>query len=168
IYRKKMLDVTGLFDEDFFAYMEDVDLAFRGRLAGWNCLYVPEAVVYHFHGGTAGYGSDFTVYYGNRNIIWNVVKNFPPSLLITSLPFIVARNLAVIPYYAVRGYAVTILRSKVDAVIGIPGMLARRRKRAAPAGNIKGLVRTWAKLPKPADGDARGAISKESSIGSVK
>lgn len=36
LYRRKMLEEVGLFDEDFFAYMEDVDLAFRGQLAGWN------------------------------------------------------------------------------------------------------------------------------------
>ena len=45
LYRKEMLEEIGLFDEDFFLYMEDVDLAFRGRLAGWKCIYVPEAVV---------------------------------------------------------------------------------------------------------------------------
>ena len=45
LYRKKMLDEIGLFDEDFFLYMEDVDLAFRARLAGWRCIYVPEAKV---------------------------------------------------------------------------------------------------------------------------
>ena len=80
LYRKEMLDEIGLFDEDFFLYMEDVDLAFRGRLAGWKCIYD-----------------------GNRNVIWYVIKDFPPRLLITSLPFILARNLALIPYDALRG-----------------------------------------------------------------
>ena len=41
LYRKAMLDQIGLFDEDFFAYHEDVDLAFRARLFGWKCMYVP-------------------------------------------------------------------------------------------------------------------------------
>src|SRR5512138_3034202 len=40
LYRKEMLDEIGLFDEDFFLYMEDVDLAFRAKLAGWKCVYV--------------------------------------------------------------------------------------------------------------------------------
>ncbi len=148
LYKKKMLDETGLFDEDFFAYMEDVDLAFRGRLAGWKCMYVPEAVVYHFHGGTAGYGSEFTIYYGNRNIIWNAIKNYPMSLLLTALPFIICRNLAVIPYYAVRGHGVTILRSKIDAVKGIPGILKKRSKSIPVKRKIDGLIVTWAKLPR--------------------
>jgi hypothetical protein len=53
LYRKSMLEEIGLFDEDFHAYVEDTDLAFRGRLAGWKCLYVPNAVVYHVHAGTS-------------------------------------------------------------------------------------------------------------------
>ncbi|MGA9138887.1 MAG: glycosyltransferase family 2 protein, partial [Methanocella sp.] len=48
MYRKEMLDKIGLFDEDFFAYMEDADLAFRGQLAGWKCIYVPEAIALHY------------------------------------------------------------------------------------------------------------------------
>jgi GT2 family glycosyltransferase len=92
LYRRSMLDEVGLFDEDFTSYLEDTDLAFRGRLAGWRCLYVPKAVVYHVHGGTAGYVSPYTVYYGNRNIVWYPFKDFPLPLLLTSLPFIIGRR----------------------------------------------------------------------------
>lgn len=148
LYKKKMLDEIGLFDEDFFAYMEDVDLAFRGRLAGWKCMYVPEAVVYHFHGGTAGYGSEFTIYYGNRNIIWNAMKNYPLPMLLASLPFIIARNLAVIPYYTVRGHGLTILRSKADAMKGMPGIIDKRRNSPRAKRKISGFILTWAKLPR--------------------
>jgi GT2 family glycosyltransferase len=148
LYRKEMLDEIGLFDEDFFLYMEDVDLAFRGRLAGWSCIYVPEAVVYHHHGGTAGTGSDLSVYYGNRNVIWYVLKDFPARLLITSLPFILARNLAVIPYYVLRGQGRVILKSKLDALIGTTKMLNKRRDvvRRARDTEIERFVKTWADM----------------------
>lgn len=116
LYRKTMLDEIGLFDEDFFMYMEDVDLSFRARLAGWKCLFVPTAVVYHHHGGTAGYGSDIAVYYGNRNIIWVVVKNYPSRLLLFSLPWILGRNIGVIVYYAFHRKGRVILRAKLDAI----------------------------------------------------
>lgn len=128
IYRKAMLDKIGLFDEDFVAYMEDVDLAFRGRLAGWKCLYIPNAVVYHVHGGTAGYVTDYTIYYGNRNIVWNCFKNYPNKLLITSLPWIICRNLAVIPYYVLKGHGNTIIRSKIDAIKGLLKIISKRSK----------------------------------------
>jgi GT2 family glycosyltransferase len=148
LYRKEMLDEIGLFDEDFFLYMEDVDLAFRAKLAGWKCIYVPEAVVYHHHGGTAGFGSDLAVYYGNRNVIWYAVKGFPTGLLLTSLPWIVGRNLAVIPYYAMRGQGKTILRSKMDALIGLPMMLKKRKSivRRAPEREIRRYINTWANI----------------------
>ncbi len=148
LYRKEMLDEIGLFDEDFFLYMEDVDLAFRAKLAGWKCIYVPKAVVYHYHGGTAGFGSDLAVYYGNRNVIWYAVKGFPTGLLLTSLPWIVGRNLTVIPYYAMRGQGKTILRSKLDALKGISRMLKKRKSivRRAPEREIKRYINTWANI----------------------
>jgi GT2 family glycosyltransferase len=144
MYKRDMLQEIGLFDEDFGAYMEDVDLAFRGRLAGWKCLYVPKAIVYHIHGGTAGYMTDYTVYHGNRNIIWNCVKNFPIWLLVTSVPWIIGRNVATIPYYILKGHTKAIIKSKTDAIIGIPKMLAKRSGCKVETKEIKKYIRTWA------------------------
>ena len=148
LYRKKMLDDIGLFDEDFFLYLEDVDLAMRARLAGWKCIYVPRAKVVHHHGGTAGVGSDLAVYYGNRNILWYPVKDFPLSLLVTSLPFILGRNLATIPYYALRGQGRVILKSKIDALRGVVKMIRKRRDvvRRQDYSGIKRFVQTWGEL----------------------
>lgn len=148
LYRKSMLEEIGLFDEDFFLYMEDVDLAFRARLAGWRCIYVPRAKVYHLHGGTAGFGSDLAVYYGNRNVIWYAVKDFPAWILISSLPFILARNLAVIPYYALHGQSRVILKSKIDALRGVPKMLEKRKNivRKASSAEIGRFMKTWSSM----------------------
>ena len=145
LYRREMMDEIGLFDEDFFLYLEDVDLAFRARLAGWKCIYVPGARVIHHHGGTAGVGSDLAVYYGNRNIVWYPIKDFPFRLLITSLPFIVARNLAVIPYYALRGQGGVILKSKLDALKGVVKMMGKRKDvvRRVDYSQIKRFVEIW-------------------------
>lgn len=143
LYRREMLDEIGLFDDDFFLYLEDVDLAFRARLAGWKCIYVPWAVVIHHHGKTAGVGSDLAVYYGNRNIVWFPVKDFPLRLLFTSLPFILARNLATIPYYALRGQGRVILKSKLDALRGVVKMMRKRKDvlRRAEYSEIKRFVK---------------------------
>ena len=148
LYRKEMLDEIGLFDEDFFLYLEDVDLAFRARLAGWKCVYVPGARAVHYHGGTAGVGSDLAVYYGNRNIVWYPVKDFPARLLVTSLPFILGRNLAVIPYYALRGQGRVILKSKIDGMKGLPKMLRKRRDvvRRASGDEIRRFIYRWAEI----------------------
>ncbi len=86
LYRKKMLDEIGLFDEDFFAYAEDTDLGWRARLAGWKAYYVPEATVYHHHSRQFGTYSTRKAFLVERNRIWVALKNFPPSLLCLS-PF---------------------------------------------------------------------------------
>lgn len=75
IYRRSMLFDIGLFDEDYFAYYEDVDLSFRAQLKGYRCLYVPEAIVYHRLGGTSKPESDLVVYYTERNVLFNLVKD---------------------------------------------------------------------------------------------
>lgn len=149
LYRRDMLEKIGLFDEDFYAYLEDTDLAFRGRLAGWKCLYVPKAVLYHMHGGTAGFESDYTIYYGNRNVLWNTIKNFPCRLLISSLPWIIGRNIGVIPYYILKGHGKAVLRSKIDAIKGIPKMLAKRTHSPVNENEIKLFIQKWAKIRSP-------------------
>ncbi|MDP3045861.1 MAG: glycosyltransferase family 2 protein, partial [Chloroflexota bacterium] len=74
--RQALLDAGG-FDEDYFAYVEDVDLGFRLRLLGHRCLYVPTAVAHHVGSASHGPNSDFSVYYGQRNLVWTYVKNMP-------------------------------------------------------------------------------------------
>ncbi|AIQ38139.1 MULTISPECIES: glycosyltransferase family 2 protein [Paenibacillus] len=82
LYRKKALDEVGLFDEDFFCYCEDTDLGFRLQLAGWKCLYVSEAIVYHRYSSSAGKYSLFKTYLIERNHYWFVIKNYPASLIL--------------------------------------------------------------------------------------
>ncbi|MDD1719681.1 MAG: glycosyltransferase family 2 protein [Methanoregulaceae archaeon] len=148
LYRRKMLEQIGLFDEDFFLFMEDVDLALRARMSGWRCIYVPTARVFHYHGGTAGVGSDCAVYYGNRNIIWYPFKDYPWSFMVTSIFWIAGRTMGTIPYYIIRGKAAVILKSKIDGIMGIPGMLRKRKgiRRTLPAREIAALFHTWCNM----------------------
>lgn len=81
LFRKEMLDEIGLFDEDFFAYAEDTDLGWRARLAGWKCIYNPQALVYHLHSSSTGNYSPFKAFLVERNRIWVALKNFPIPLL---------------------------------------------------------------------------------------
>lgn len=146
LYRREMLEEVGSFDEVFFLYMEDVDLALRARLAGWKCRYVPQAVVFHANGGSVGRGSDLGIYYGNRNILWYTFKDFPIRLLVTSLPWIIGRNLGVVLYYAFRGRGRLAIRAKIDALAGLGNIIRKRRRviRSASHQEIAQLVKTWA------------------------
>ena len=84
MYRRKLLEETGGFDEDFFAYADDADLGLRARWLGWNCVYVPGAVVYHHHSATTGSFDPGKIYLVERNRIWLAVKNLPLPLLLFS------------------------------------------------------------------------------------
>ncbi len=77
LYRVSMLDEISLFDEDFFAYYEDVDLSFRAQLAGWKVAFAPDAVVYHKIGATSGKIKGFTVYQTMKNQPLLLLKNVP-------------------------------------------------------------------------------------------
>ena len=103
LYRREMLDEIGLFDEDFFLYLDDVDIGLRGRLAGWKCMYVPDAVVYHRYSATAEPYSPLKAFLVERNRLWIVLKYFPVRLIFTSLFYTFLR-------YLVQGYGV--LRGK--------------------------------------------------------
>ena len=93
LYRRQMLDEIGLFDHRFFAYCEDMDLAWRGRLMGWRCVYVPLARVYHAHSATSGQGSAFKRFLTSRNRIWTVVKNYHSPDFWLQLPRLVFYDL---------------------------------------------------------------------------
>ncbi|NJM42614.1 MAG: glycosyltransferase family 2 protein [Anaerolineae bacterium] len=94
LYRREMLDQIGLYDERFFMYLEDVDLAWRAQRAGWRCRYVPTAKVIHFTSASAGEGSPFKMKLLGRNKVWLVAKNAP----VQDWPVIVLYDLAAVFY----------------------------------------------------------------------
>lgn len=81
MYRKAMLDQIGGFDEDFFAYADDAELGLRARIAGWECIYTPRAVVRHHRGATLGVASVGRLKLIERNRVLLAFKLFPWSLL---------------------------------------------------------------------------------------
>jgi len=81
LYKIEMLKNIGLFDEDFFAYYEDVDISFRAQLAGWKVAYSSSAVAYHKQGVTSKKMPGFTVYQTFKNLPLLFLKNVPGSLL---------------------------------------------------------------------------------------
>ena len=125
-YRRTMLEEIGLFDEELGAYCEDVDLAFRAQLAGFKCVYVPQARVYHRLGATGG--GPLASYYCGRNFISVVAKNMPGSLL--------------------RKHWWRILRGQAGYVWQSLRHLREPAARARLKGQWHGLIslpRTWAK-----------------------
>jgi GT2 family glycosyltransferase len=91
MYRKRVFDEVGLFDEDFFAYGDDAEIGIRARMAGWRCFYVPKAILYHKNSGSTAPYSPLKAFYVERNRFWITVKYFPMSLLFLSLFFTIYR-----------------------------------------------------------------------------
>lgn len=77
LYRVKTLREVGLFDEDFFAYYEDVDLSFRAQWAGWKVRFAPQALAYHEIGATSGKIKGFATYQTMKNQQLLLYKNLP-------------------------------------------------------------------------------------------
>ncbi|MCI4331483.1 MAG: glycosyltransferase family 2 protein, partial [Thermoplasmata archaeon] len=77
LYSRAMLEEVGGFDESFEAYYEDVDLAWRGRIAGFRCVYNPMARVRHVHSATWGRLSRRKLFLLERNRLWTLWKDYP-------------------------------------------------------------------------------------------
>lgn len=90
IYKREVFEEAGFFDEDFFAYYEDVDFSFRLQLLGYRCYYNPKAVCYHKRGATTSGMSGFQTMLCEKNLIALRIKNYPGRLYLYSFPFFAA------------------------------------------------------------------------------
>jgi GT2 family glycosyltransferase len=128
MYRRSMLDEIGLFDEDYFAYLEDVDLGLRAQNAGYKCWYVPTAIIYHLGCGTTGSGYHPLVVRLSSQNNWNtIIKNIPGPLLWKFLPHIAYWQLYYFAVVIVRGGQVIPWLEGTGRALGLlPRMLQKR------------------------------------------
>ena len=127
-YRRAMLDQIGLLDEDFFFSCEDVDLAWRAQLAGWQAIYAPRAVVYHKLAATGG--GVTASFYDGRNFIYLLAKDVPGCMWRRHWRSIVRGQLKITgsALRAWRGAAARArLRGQLAGLAGLPKMLRKRR-----------------------------------------
>lgn len=144
-YRRSMLDDIGLLDEDLFMYCEDVDLNWRAQLAGYKCVFAPQAVVYHHLSATGG--GEIASFYTGRNTLWVLAKNYPGGLLRRHWRAVVRAQLKIArdAFEARRGAAARArLRGQVAGLLGLPRWLRKRRtiqaKRNVSLDVIEGLL----------------------------
>jgi GT2 family glycosyltransferase len=127
-YRRDLFDRVGLFEERFGSYLEDVDLSWRARLAGFGCVFVPTAVVYHHVSATGG--GPYASYHVARNRIWLLVRNYPGGLLRRHAD-VVIESLAEEAFRAARAWrgaaARATLRGLMVGLLTWPRMLTARR-----------------------------------------
>ncbi|MCR5626324.1 MAG: glycosyltransferase family 2 protein [Lachnospiraceae bacterium] len=105
IYRRRILDEIGWFDEFHFAYLEDVDMGYRARIMGYINIYEPEAIVYHMGSGVSGSRhNDFKVRLSARNNMYIIMKNMPTLQIILNLPFFIIGFGIKALYFIITGY----------------------------------------------------------------
>ena len=104
IYRKKILEKIGYFDEEHFAYLEDTDIGYRARIYGYENWYAPEALVYHVGSGTSGSRyNHFKTRYSSRNNVYLIYKNMPLLQIILNLPFLIVGFGTKLLFFTVKG-----------------------------------------------------------------
>jgi len=159
LYRRAMLDDLALdgeyFDEDFFAYYEDADLAWRAQLRGWRCIHAPRAVATHTRGWgdtLRKRGRDVRDNHGPRLALRNrylmAVKNDAPGYFLADLPLILAAELPRLVYAALT--APGILLGLPDLVRAWPSALRKRRQMRSRWAFDDASVRHWFLLPEEA------------------
>lgn len=105
IYRKSVFEEIGYFDENFFAYMEDVDISYRAKIHGYKNIYCSSAKVYHIGSATTGskYNS-FKIKLAARNNIYVMYKNMPIIQLLINLPFLLLGQFVKFIFFSIRGF----------------------------------------------------------------
>jgi GT2 family glycosyltransferase len=145
VLRRRVFDLLGGYEERFFLYYEDVDLAFRAALAGYHALLVPSARVVHRLGATTRSMARLRFYVA-RNGMWCAVRCLP------DLPVgvLLRRALAELRVNRPRRYAAAEIAGRIAGLAGLPRALRERRaiqaRRVAPADELAALLRTPAAL----------------------
>ena len=117
IYRREILDKIGLFDEEHFAYLEDLDICYRARLRGYENWFCPSARVLHVGSGTSGSRYNlFKVRYSSRNNIYLAYKNMPLAQLIWNSPLLLLGFAAKALFFTSKGYGGEYIRGLKNGI----------------------------------------------------
>lgn len=144
LYPRELFLSSGGFDERYFCYHEDVDIAFRLRLMGERCQYVPDARVRHAGSAISGRSSAFSVFHGVRNGVWTYVKNMPGGLLMLTSPVWLVGSLMLLARGALRGVFVPTWKGFVAAFAGLgPALAARKQVRALRRVSVAHIAATF-------------------------
>jgi len=128
-YRRAALEDVGLLDERYGSYLEDADLAWRLRLAGWGCVSVPQARVLHVYSATASHGSPFKQRLQARNRVRVLVRCLPIRLWEKHWAAIMRYDLLAIAYAMLRRQP-ALIAGRLDAIRDMPALLGQRRRLA--------------------------------------
>ncbi len=111
LYRRKIFETIGYFDENHFAYLEDMDIGYRANIYGFKNIYVPDAHVFHAGSGVSGSRhNEFKVKLSSRNSVYLIWKNMPFVQIILNLPFLLAGYLIKTLFFVKKGLGKTYVK----------------------------------------------------------
>ncbi|MEO8784745.1 MAG: glycosyltransferase family 2 protein [Candidatus Saccharimonadales bacterium] len=128
LYRCDMLREIGLFDQDFFAYFEDVDISFRAQLAGWTVRFEPKALAYHHVGATSSHLGTFSLYHSSKNFSLLYARDMPAALFFKYLPLFWYQWFRWLATSTLRGHLWTYLKGNLRALSLLPQTIRMRRR----------------------------------------
>lgn len=128
LYRHKMLAEIGFFDDDFFAYYEDIDISFRAQLAGWKVFYEPSAIVHHHISATSARLRGFATYQTMKNLPLVVIKNAPRGLLRRILPRLMLAYILFFGRAITRSQGWSAFKGLFKMLLLLPKKIGQRRK----------------------------------------
>jgi GT2 family glycosyltransferase len=132
LYRRQMLEDIGRFDGGYFLYLDDADVAWRSRMAGWRALYVPDALVWHDHSATTRHGSSFKYFYVGRSRVRLLAKNADRRHLRRYGAQMLAFDLAYVAFVAVADRSLAPLRGRIAGLREWRGLRAETASRRRP------------------------------------
>jgi GT2 family glycosyltransferase len=128
LYRRQLFDHIGLFDADFFAYVEDVDMNLRLNRAGYKAWYVPGATVYHIGSATSGSKfNPFTLRLSTRNSFYLLIKHYSGMMFLRLLPVIIIYQVAWLFFTLKKGHLRAYCQGLFQALVGTPKMWHKRK-----------------------------------------
>lgn len=149
LYSRRMLEEVGGFDDDFFAYLEDVDLAWRGRLAGWQAYLQPRARALHAHSATLGDASPLKRYLLARNKVWLLAKDYPDAYFARDWPVVAGYDALAAAWGALRRHDLASVRGRLAGLRTLGPWLAKRRAVHACGQDVENWRRLLAPLAAP-------------------
>ena len=143
MYRREIFEEIGLFDEEHFAYLEDVDVGYRARIAGYRNVYEPMARIIHV--GSAASGSrhnEFKVRLSARNNLYLIYKNMPVLQILLNLPFLLAGFLIKYLFFLKKGLGAIYLKGLMEA----PKLMKKKKKVLYQKGHLKNYLKIQLEL----------------------
>lgn len=139
LYKRNALEETGLFDEDYFCYLEDVDLGYRLNLCGYTSYVNPKSFVYHIHSATSSRINEFKNFLIVRNSLYNCIKYLHPvntiiyPVLTLYYYFRLNRSAHEKLKYEINAvsrnvYVKNIFKAYCSIILTLPGLLSKRKR----------------------------------------